>query len=56
MPYIVSKRKNKWVVVNTFTNKVKGTHVTKAKAETQRRLLEGVKRGWKPSSKKRNKK
>lgn len=30
---------------------VKAKHTTKAKAEAQRRLLEGIKRGWKPTGK-----
>jgi len=34
---------------------VKAKHTTKAKAERQRRLLEGVERGWKPTGKKAKK-
>ena len=31
----------------------KAKHTTKAKAQAQRRLLQGVDRGWKPTGKKR---
>jgi len=49
MPYGVRRRGGKFVVINTDTGDVKGTHDTEEKAEEQRRLLEGIKRGWKPS-------
>lgn len=52
MPYAVRKRGSKWVTVNKNTGDVKGTHSSKAKAEAQRRLLEGIKHGWKPTGKK----
>jgi len=35
---------------------VKAKNTTKAKAEAQRRLLEGVERGWVPTGKKARKK
>ena len=34
------------------TGKVYSRHTTKDKAERQRRLLEGVRHGWKPTGKK----
>ena len=34
------------------TDGVKAKSTTKAKAERQRRLLEGVERGWKPTGRK----
>ena len=34
---------------------VKAKHTTKGKAEAQRRLLQGVEHGWKPTGKKRGK-
>lgn len=55
MPYSIRKRGNKYVVVNKNTGKVKGTHASKSKAESQRRLLEGIKRGWKPTGAKSRK-
>jgi hypothetical protein len=39
MPYSIQRRKNKWVVINTDTGDVKGTHDTKEKAEAQMRAL-----------------
>ena len=33
----------------THDGKVSAKHTTKEKAEKQRRLLEGVRRGWKPT-------
>lgn len=45
------KRKGKYKVETEGGVKAKGT--TKEKAEAQRRLLEGVKRGWKPTGKKK---
>ncbi len=32
---------------------VKAKHTTKAKAESQRRLLQGIEHGWHPTGKKR---
>ena len=39
MPYKVKQRKDKWVVINTQTGEVKGTHRSKAKAMSQMRAL-----------------
>jgi len=55
MPYAVRKRGTKFVTINKTTGEVKGTHTSRIKAERQRRLLEGVKRGWKPTGKKARK-
>lgn len=56
MPYGVrydkDRKGKKWVTYNTRTGDVKGTHETKAGAERQRNLLEGLKHGWKPTGKK----
>lgn len=42
-----------------YTNRtpggVKGRHMTKANAEAQKRLLNAVKHGWRPTGKKRKK-
>jgi len=51
MPYGVKKSGGKWVTYNKDTGSIKGTHATKEKAERQRRLLEGIKHGWKPTGK-----
>jgi len=52
MPYAVKKRATKFVVINTETNKVKGTHSSRAKAERQLNLLRGIEHGgWKPTGK-----
>lgn len=48
MPYSVRKRGTKYVTINKRTGDVKGTHPTKARAERQRRLLEGIKHGMVP--------
>jgi len=45
------KRKGKYKVETPGGVKARGT--TKQKAEAQRRLLEGVKRGWKPTGRKK---
>jgi hypothetical protein len=55
VPYAIEKRGNKWVVINTETKAVKGTHDSEIKAERQRRLLEGIEHGWKPSGAKAKK-
>lgn len=49
MPYIVRRRGEKWLTVNSETGEVKGTHDSKAKATAQLRLLYGVKHGWHPT-------
>ena len=50
MPVKVSKVKGGYQV--RTPGGVKTKHTSKAKAEGQRRLLEGVDRGWKPTGKK----
>ena len=49
MSYGISKSGSKFKVVNKSTGKVNGTHNSRTSAENQRRLLEGVKHGWKPT-------
>jgi hypothetical protein len=50
MPYAVRRKGNRYEVVNTDTGKSHGL-TTKAKAERQKRLLEGIEHGgWRPSS------
>lgn len=51
MPYGIRRRDGKFVVINTDTGDVKGTHDTHEGAEKQRRLLEGIKHGMKPRNK-----
>ena len=43
MPYGIKRVGNKWLTYNRRTGATKGTHATRAKAEAQRRLLEGLK-------------
>lgn len=45
------QKKGKYKVETEGGVKAKGT--TREKAEAQRRLLEGVKRGWRPTGKKK---
>lgn len=45
------KRKGRYKIETPGGVKARGT--TKQKAEAQRRLLEGVKRGWKPGGRKK---
>mgnify|MGYP001572609902 CR=1 FL=1 len=48
MPYkIVKTVEGKYRVLSPHGTKSKGT--TRAKAEAQRRLLQGIKHGWKPT-------
>jgi len=49
MPYKVEQRGGKWVTLNTETNKVKGTHSSKAKALRQMRLLYMIEGGKQPT-------
>lgn len=49
MPYVIRKKGNLWLTVNTETEKVKGTHKTKKLAVAQMRLLYGVEHGWMPT-------
>ena len=53
MPYGIRKSGSKFNVVNKNTGKVKGTHSSRTSAEKQRRLLEGIKHGWKPAGMKK---
>jgi len=56
MPYKIEKEGDKWIVRNTDTGKVKGTHDSKIKAQRQMRLLYGIESGeWKPTGKKAQK-
>lgn len=50
MPASISKTKNGGYSVRT-PNGVKAKNTTKAKAESQRRLLNAVDHGWKPTGK-----
>jgi len=52
LPYSVRKTNGAYEVVDVETGKVHASHTTKEKAEAQRRLLEGVRHGWKPTGKK----
>ena len=54
MPYIVRKKGNQWLTVNTETGKVKGRHKTKKLAIAQMRLLQGIESGWRPQKEKRD--
>jgi len=49
MPYTIRERKGKYLVVNTETGDIKGTHDSKVKAQLQINLLRGVEHGWKPT-------
>ena len=55
MPYSLRKKDGNWVVTNSDTGKVKGTHDSKAKADRQMNLLRAVKHGWRPSGEKASK-
>lgn len=56
MPYAIRKRDTKFIVINTETNKVKGTHTSRIKAQRQINLLRGIEKGdWKPTGKKARK-
>lgn len=48
MPYQIIQQGNKWILKNKETGKVKGTHDSKAKAESQERLLNAIEHGFKP--------
>jgi hypothetical protein len=52
MPVTVKKKAGGRYSVST-PGGVKARSTTKSKAEAQRRLLEGVERGWKPTGRKR---
>ena len=51
MPYSVRKGEDGYEVVDEETGKVYSHHATEENAERQRRLLEGIRHGWKPSGK-----
>ena len=55
MPYKIRKKKNKYLVVNTDTGDVRGTHSTREKATSQMRLLYGIEGGMIPYSKRKTK-
>lgn len=44
MPYTVIKRGAQWLTINTRTHQIKGRHASKGKAETQRRVLESLRK------------
>jgi len=54
LPYSVKEIDGAYQVVDQETGKVHSLHTTKEKAERQRRLLEGIRHGWKPTGKQRN--
>ena len=51
MPYSIrfNKSRDLWELVKKTTGKVVSTHKTKSKAESARRLREGIHHGWKPT-------
>ena len=49
MPYDIEKKGNEWVVKNSKTGKIHGTHDSKEKALRQMKLLYGIEKGWKPT-------
>ncbi len=55
MPYDIEKRGDKFVVFNTDTKDVKGTHGSRIKAQRQINLLRGIESGWEPTGKKAQK-
>ncbi len=52
LPYTIKETDGAYQVVDRETGKVYSNHTTKEKAERQRRLLEGVRHGWKPTGQK----
>ena len=50
MPYKILKTDNGYGVKNTVTGKWKSKDTSMKKAESQKRLLQGVKHGWKPTN------
>lgn len=55
MPYDIQKRGSKFVVLNTDTGDVKGTHSSRTVAQRQINLLRGIEHGWKPTGRKARK-
>jgi len=51
LPYSIREVDGAYQVVDRETGEVFSRHTTKEKAERQRRLLEGVRHGWKPTGK-----
>jgi hypothetical protein len=49
MPYSLKKIGKSWQVINTETGEIHSKGTTKAKAEAQIHLLQGVDHGWKPT-------
>jgi hypothetical protein len=54
LPYAIKQTDGAYQVVDRETGKVFSRHTTKEKAERQRRLLEGVRHGWKPTAQKQD--
>lgn len=55
MPYAIEPKGKKWIVRNTETGDVKGTHDSKIKAQRQINLLRGIEHGWEPTGAKARK-
>ena len=55
MPYEIEEKNGKWIVRNTETGDVKGTHDSKIKAQRQINLLRAVEHGWTPTGAKTRK-
>jgi hypothetical protein len=51
MPYAINKQGNRWVVRNTETGDIKGTHATREDALKQIRLLYMIEHGGTPRKK-----
>ena len=51
MPYKISRKQNKWSVINKETGQTKGTHTTYKKALKQMRLLYHIESGKKLTGK-----
>ena len=52
MPYSIKEIDGAYQVVDEETGKVYSRHTSKENAERQRRLLEGIRHGWRPAEKK----
>jgi len=55
MPYSIREKGDKFIVKNTDTGDVKGTHDSREKAQRQINLLRGIDHGWKPTGAKARK-
>ena len=51
MPWGVRRKGDKWETYNRDTGRVAGTHDSRIKADRQRRLLEMIRHGKKPTGK-----